>query len=208
MWYAWLMKRIALLLAVIAFVMIFFIDKPRTAPTIEFIGVSTGTLTTDVNQLNFKDRFSVKEHDIVAVVSFAQIEEGTRVQATWFSPDDRRMPLGRKEIVTQSGAKLARFSISSAEDWQPAPYMLDVRAMVGEGEHMLTASGSLHFFIGMDDEDVLEYQEELAAYKKQQEEEIRKAEAAAAAQAEAEAKAKEGPVTETGGIRGELRIEN
>lgn len=173
------MKRLALLIAVIAFVMIFFIDKTGTPPVIEFIGASTGTLTTDLKELKFKDRFETDEHQIVAVVSFAQIEQGSIVQATWFSPDDRRMPLGRKEIVTQSGAKLARFSIATTEDWKPAPYMLDIRAMTGEGEKQLTATGSIHFFIGMDDDEVQEYWTEYQAYQDQQAEERRKAEEAA-----------------------------
>jgi len=134
-------------------------------PFIEFIGISSGTLATDLQKLEFKERFDVTERNIVAVISFSEVAEGTNVQATWFTPDDRKMPLGRKNIVVGSGATITRFSLASKEDWNSAPLMLDIRAQSGEGETAKTASGQIHFFIGMTDHQVEEYQEEFNAWK-------------------------------------------
>ncbi|MBU0458527.1 hypothetical protein KJ652_02215 [Patescibacteria group bacterium] len=134
------------------------------AAMIEFIGISSGTLTTDLDNLEFKESFELDERNLVAVVAFKKVNDETNVQATWFSPDDRRMPLGRKSIVTESGATIARFSLASQEDWQKAPFMLDIRAMVGEGETMKTASGQLHFYMGMNEDEVESYNQEYAAW--------------------------------------------
>lgn len=135
-------------------------------PSIKFIGIGTGTLQTPVEELQFRDMFDVNDLALVAVVAFDQVEEGTTVQATWFSPDERRMPLGRTNIVTQSGATIARFSFASKEAWQPAPYMLRIDAMKGEGDKMLTATGSISFFIGMKQREVDQYRKEFDEWSK------------------------------------------
>jgi len=135
------------------------------SPEISFIGISEGNLETSPDDFVFKDKFEPDQHEIVGVVGFSTVAEGTRVQATWFSPDDRKMPMGRKTITVASGATIARFSIASTQDWQPSPYMLDIRAMFGEADEVRTASGQVHFFIGMEDEDVTKYWEEWSAWK-------------------------------------------
>lgn len=135
-------------------------------PVISFIGIATGTLTTDLQHLQFRDRFTVTDHQLVAVIGFRQVGEGTTVQATWFSPDDRRMPLGRTQIVTQSGATITRFSFASTRDWEAAPYMLQIDAFTGEGESMRSATGSLSFYIGLKEEDIAAYQKDFAEWKK------------------------------------------
>ncbi|MBU0766183.1 hypothetical protein KKF55_00120 [Patescibacteria group bacterium] len=142
-------------------------------PVIDFIGISTGTLTTELNDLNFRDQFEIYEHELVSAISFNTVPEGTQIQATWFSPDDRRMPLGRKTITTQSGAKIARFSLASKEDWAVAPFMLDIRANYGEGDTALTASGQIHFFIGLNDEQIESYKNEYTAWKENEAEKQR-----------------------------------
>ncbi|MDD5055255.1 MAG: hypothetical protein PHZ00_03220 [Candidatus Peribacteraceae bacterium] len=138
----------------------------QAKPSIQFIGIGAGSLKTPVEEIRFRDMFDVGESELVGVVAFDHIEEGTTVQATWFSPDERRMPLGRTNIVTQSGATVARFSFASREPWQPAPYMLRIDAMKGEGDEMLTASGSTSFFIGMKQRDVDRYRKEFDEWSK------------------------------------------
>ncbi|MFH1671108.1 MAG: hypothetical protein ABIA92_06050 [Patescibacteria group bacterium] len=138
-------------------------------PFINFIGISSGTLATNLDELEFTDSFDVIQRNIVAVISFSEVAAGTNVQATWFTPDDRRMPLGRKNIIVESGATIARFSLASKEDWTPAPFMLDIRAQSGEGETAKTASGQIHFFIGMTDTQKDEYKEEFSAWKEHEE---------------------------------------
>jgi hypothetical protein len=147
---------------------------------IRFIGVATGSLVSPVNSLQFNTRFKATDHDLVGVVAFADVQNGTSVQATWFSPDDRRMPLGRTEIVTKSGATVARFSLSSKKNWDSAPFLFQVLASRGEGEKQVTASGSLQFFIGMTDRDVKEYHDSYTEWEKRDTEKRR-------AMAEAEA---------------------
>ena len=134
-------------------------------PDISFIGISSGTLATPLDELEFKDRFSTDELNLVAVVAFRDPVDETNVQATWFSPDDRRMPLGRKTIKMESGATIARFSFASREEWQNVPFMLDIRANLGEGENRRTASGQLNFFVGMDDKQVASYWDDFNAYR-------------------------------------------
>jgi hypothetical protein len=135
-------------------------------PSIKFIGIGVGSLKTPVEDIQFRDTFDVKDLQLIAVVAFDRIQEGTTVQATWFSPDERRMPLGRTNIVTQSGATMARFSFASKESWQPAPYMLRIDAMQGEGETMQTASGSISFFIGMKQREIDQYRKEFDEWSK------------------------------------------
>lgn len=134
-------------------------------PKLSFIGVATGTLVTDLNALAFSNMFRTDDRNLVAVVGFEEVEEGTTVQATWFSPDDRNMPLGRTSIVTQSGATIARFSFVSNDPWTPAPYMLQVHAFTGEGDDMRSATGSVSFFIGMNDRQIAQYRQEFENWK-------------------------------------------
>lgn len=135
-------------------------------PVINFIGVATGALATDLSSLHFSDRFAVTDRQLVGVAGFSHIEEGSTVQATWFSPDDRHMPLGRTSIVAESGATIVRFSFASSKNWQPAPYMLRIDAMTSRGERQFIGTGSLQFFIGQSDADIAAYQTELTEWKK------------------------------------------
>jgi len=138
-------------------------------PVIQFIGISEGTLATTSNDLEFMQSFEATSRDLVGVVAFSAIADGSTVQATWFSPDDRSMPMGRTSIQTASGSKVARFTLSSQEDWESSPFMLDIRAWHGEEESRLTASGSVHFFTGMTDEEIMSYYEERRAWDDQKE---------------------------------------
>lgn len=137
-------------------------DSP---PVISFIGIATGTLVTDLNTMQFKSTFDPQDRNLVGVVGFEHIQQGSTVQATWFSPDDRRMPLGRTSIVTQSGATIARFSFASKDPWVPAPYMLQIDVYTGEGDSMRSATGSVQFYIGMNDEEISSYRKEFAEWK-------------------------------------------
>ncbi len=139
--------------------------SPHDSPVISFIGVATGNLVTDLADLRFSSTFERDERNLVGVVGFEYVKEGTTVQATWFSPDDRQMPLGRTSIVTQSGAKIARFSFGSRDAWTAAPYMLQIDAFTGEGEQKQSATGSVSFFIGMSDADITAYRNDYLAWK-------------------------------------------
>lgn len=143
-------------------------------PVISFIGISVGTLATPINQLTFRDRFTVNDRQLVALVSFEQITDGSEVWATWFSPDDRAMPIGRKTVFTQSGATLLRFTIASQDAWKPAPYALRVDAFAPHkpGERPLTATGSTQFFIDMTEREVGEYRAAYAEWKQRKMEEM------------------------------------
>lgn len=156
------MKR---LLLVLSFLFLTACSAGNDRPVISFIGVATGSLSTDLNRLHFQTQFTAMQRSIVAVVGFAHIKQGTTVQATWFSPDDRHMPLGRTSIVTESGATVTRFSFASTKDWQPAPYMLQIDAMTQNGNTQATGTGSLQFFIGMNDADIAAYQADYAGWK-------------------------------------------
>lgn len=152
------------------------------APEINFIGIGTGTLATDIAQIQFSQTFRRTDKELVAVVSFAHVAQGTEVQATWFSPDERTIPLGRSTIMTESGAHVARFSFASRVPWEPSPYQLRIDAMQGEGNAKQAASGTLSFFIGMKESDIQNYREEYTAWQKREQEVI------AAITAEEEAK--------------------
>jgi len=141
--------------------------------------MSSGSLATDLNALEFRTDFNPEETSLLGVVAFDEIPDGSVVQATWFSPDDRRMPLGRTQIVTESGAKVARFSFARAIPWDPAPYLLQVHAWPKDHPEA-TASGSIQFFIGMTEEEKKTYADEFAAWKKTEEEERIKREEEAA----------------------------
>ncbi|HVW66653.1 MAG TPA: hypothetical protein VHA78_02885 [Candidatus Peribacteraceae bacterium] len=151
-------------------------------PAINFIGIGTGTLVTDVNAIHFRNTFKTSETKLVGVVSFAHIAQGSTVQATWFSPDERVPPLGRTTITTESGAKIARFSFASKEPWKPAPYELRIDASTGKGENLKTDSGTLAFFIGMTQPDIDAYKKDYAAYQKTVAEQNAAAEAQQAAE--------------------------
>lgn len=144
-------------------------------PVITFLGVGSGTLTSQLESVTFTDRFDPKQRGLIAVVGFRDTHDGMPVEATWFSPDDRRMPLGRTTILLASGANIARFSIASTVDWQKAPYMLQVYARSGEGEEAQVASGSLSFFMGLSEKEIEDYRKEYAAWKVEEAEIIRKA---------------------------------
>ncbi len=163
------MKQVgSLSLALIGLCILTACGKTPVAPKINFIGIGTGTLTSDVNKINFNQMFTVKERQLIAVVSFEKIEDGSTVQATWFSPDERSIPLGRTPIVTQSGARIARFSFASQVDWKAAPYELRIDVQSKNGKPPLTTSGSLHFFIGMTEKDIQAYAQDYGAWMKQE----------------------------------------
>lgn len=131
---------------------------------IQFIGVSTGSLMSDIESLHFQTTFPKNEHGLVGIASFAKPMDGYRVNATWFSPDERRMPMGRSTIMLESGATIARFSLQSTTDWNPAPFTLRIDVYrPGETEE-LVSSGSTVFFIGMNQAQIDEYNKEFAAW--------------------------------------------
>ena len=134
-------------------------------PVLEFLGMSTGTLTTELSKLTFRDTFTITQHELVGVASFKSIADNTKVQATWFSPDERTMPLGRTIQITQSGAKVIRFSITARTNWKPAPYTLRLDALGSKGN--ITTSGSTLFFIGMKEQEIQEYFKEYAEWEKE-----------------------------------------
>lgn len=140
-------------------------------PVIGFIGVATGSLTSDIATMQFQQQFDPSASNLVAVVGFHSIATGSIVQATWFSPDERRMPLGRTEVVAQSGARMMRFSFSSRGPWQRAPYQFRIDAFTGKGEKMMTASGSTSFFVGMTTEEIDVYLRDFDDWKKMDAEE-------------------------------------
>ena len=78
------------------------------------------------------------------------------------------MPLGRTKIVTESGARIARFSFANKLEWEAAPFKLIVRAWPEE-DMAKTTSGSVQFFVGMNEEDIQAYSEEYDAYIKAKE---------------------------------------
>lgn len=154
------MKRV--FLAVLA---LFLVACAEQQQTITFIGVATGSLTTNLEQLQFRSNFPADEHEIVAVVSLDQPYDGANVQATWFSPDERRMPMGRSSILLESGATIARFSLRSATDWNAAPFTLRIDVYHPGETATLTSSGNTVFFIGMDQSQIDEYLKEFNAWK-------------------------------------------
>ncbi len=165
------MNRSALYIFVVATTLFLAACNTKVVqPQINFIGVGSGTLLSDVNAIQYTQIFDPSSRSLIAVVSFAEIIDGSTVQATWFSPDDRSMPLGRTTIETRSGAKLARFSFVSKENWQPAPYQLRIDVQSGtEPKTMKTTSGSLVFFIGMQETEIRKYMTDLAAWKRDDE---------------------------------------
>jgi len=140
-------------------------------PTIQFMGISPGGMQTTLEELKFGDRFPATEKEFVAVISLENAADGTSVEATWFSPDDRTMPLGRTAIVTESGASIARFTLATTDSWKPAPYKVIVD--VKESKNFITtATGSLQFFIGMTDKQIEAYQAEWTEFDRRNQEEL------------------------------------
>jgi len=164
------MKKLILLFS--SFLAISACSSPEAAE-ITFLGISSGTLTTAIDDLEFKDRFNKDEKNLVALVAFGESVDETDVQATWFSPDDRKMPLGRKSITMESGATIARFSFASTEDWQASPFMVDIRTRTGEGEDVKTSDEQLHFFVGLDENKITAYWDEFNSYKEHEAEKQR-----------------------------------
>lgn len=137
-------------------------------PDIAFIGVASGTMLTAREDLRFGERFPAAIHSIIGVAALKQPANGARVQATWFSPDDRRMPLGRRMIMLESGATVARFTLTNTENWVPAPYMLDIRVYApGKPDEAVveTGSGQVQFFVGMNEKAIAAYGEEFKEYQ-------------------------------------------
>lgn len=139
-------------------------------PQIQFIGIAKGTLATNVKDLAFQSTFEPSDRELIGVVAFEHVDEGTDVTATWFSPDDRQPPFGRKTVRTESGATIVRFSLANKEDWQPSPYMMEVRAVTTVGKQTLVDSGALHFVIGLDGDEIQDYVEEYSNWQREQQE--------------------------------------
>lgn len=151
-----------------------------STPAIGFIGIAKGDLRSDVSTLAFADRFSASDHSLVGVVALKEPVSAGRAVATWFSPDDRTMPLGRTTVELGSGATVARFSFANKENWKPAPYMLDVRLEVPARKsrpespvYRETSSGSMHFFIGLTDRQVQTYVDDYIEWQRREEEQRR-----------------------------------
>lgn len=163
-------------------------------PVLTFVGTASGTIETPTDALLFTDRFPDDLRSIVGVAAFETAPEGTEVMASWFMPDDRRPPFGRRNLTVESGALVARFTLASGGAWEAGPYLLQIHARMPtkEDESPLTASGSVQFFVGMTEEEIAAYREEYAAW-----EEARRAQAAAQEAAEAEAGTGTGTVLET-----------
>ncbi len=154
------MKHVLVACAVIALV-----GCSQQKPSIQFIGVSSGTLTTNIDSLRFRSNFLTNEHRILGVASFSAPMDGSSVSATWFSPDERQMPMGRTSIVLQSGATVARFSLQAKDDWKPSPFEFRIDVYAPGDTNVLVASGSIPFFIGMSDAEIREYTEEYKAWQ-------------------------------------------
>jgi hypothetical protein len=159
-----------------------------TSPVLSVIGISKGTLETPLEELQFSERFDVADRNLVGVAVFKNVVDGTHVMATWFSPDERTIPLGRSTLIIASGATIVRFSIGAPGTWKPSPYQLRIDAAVPlkptpsplekarrwVAPPPRTASGSVRFFIGMTDAQVQAYNEELEQWKKEDAERQRK----------------------------------
>lgn len=139
-------------------------------PRINFIGLSKGTLQSEADSLSFQNRFETTDRELIGIVAFDNIEEGSEVTASWFSPDDRTPPFGQNKVVTQSGAKIVRFSLANTEDWTPGPYMLQIRANTVEDDIVASASGSLQFAIGLTDDEIQAYVQDYAEWERRQQE--------------------------------------
>lgn len=140
--------------------------KAVIQPTLSFIEISKGNLETPVDELLFSSRFQPEDRNLIGVVGFTTISDGTTVQATWFSPDDRTMPIGREKIVTSDNVDVVRFLISPSENWTPAPYLLDIRAW--NDDPNLAVSGSAQFFVGLNDQEIEMYRKEYKEWQSNQ----------------------------------------
>lgn len=145
---------------------------PQSKPTITFLGVATGSLVSDLNTLQFTDRFSANDGEIIGVIGLKEPADGSLAVATWFTPDDRNMPVGRTSLTFASGATVGRFSFASDEKWNASPYMLSVRIYEKDenGSSKEVFKNSIQFFVDMTDEDISVYMEEYNAWKQEQEE--------------------------------------
>ena len=152
------------------------------APVLTFVGTASGTIETPTDALVFSDRFPDDLRSIVGVAAFEQALEGTEVMASWFAPDDRGPPFGRRNLTVESGALIARFTLASGGAWEAAPYLLQIHARMPtkEDESPLTASGSVQFFVGMTEEEIEAYREEYAAWEEARREQAAEQEAAEA----------------------------
>lgn len=149
-------------------------------PVLTFVGTASGTIETPTDALVFSDRFPDDLRSIVGVAAFETAPDGTEVMASWFMPDERRPPFGRRNLTVESGALVARFTLATVGAWEPGPYLLQIHARMPtkEGEPPLTASGSVQFFVGMTEEEIEAYREEYAAWGKERREQTAAREAA------------------------------
>ena len=139
--------------------------KDNGAPVISYMGMSTGSLVTDMAKLSFRNTFSVNDRSLIGLIAYKSLPNNTTVQATWFSPNDLTPPIGRTTQVTQSGANVVRFSIQNTRQWTPAPYMMQVATF--DANQKETSSGSIQFYIGMTPQQINEYEKAYAAQLQQ-----------------------------------------
>lgn len=126
---------------------ILLVSCTSVQPEIGFIGVGSGTVQTHTQDIVFSEEFPAGIQSVTAAIQFTAIEDGTHIMASWFSPDERRPPFGRRTITIQSGATVARFDLGNHEGFPPGQYLLRIDART-EGEDPKVASGSLTFWVG------------------------------------------------------------
>ncbi len=162
------MRRLCIFLSAVSLLCLTACDRtPVEPPSIDFIGIATGSLTTDLNALKFRNSFKKEETQLVGIVGFSHIDAGSTAQATWYSPDERTPPIGRSSAITQPGARTARFSFASGDGpWTSNSYKLRVDITTGHGIRKQTATGSLFFYIDKSDSEIRAYQEEYRAWLK------------------------------------------
>src|SRR3989338_3395987 len=78
-------------------------SKQEAQPVIGFVGVAEGTLSSDVKQLKFQDRFDAVQQKLVGVAAFDHVAPDTSVTAQLFSPDDELPPVAHTTLKTVSG---------------------------------------------------------------------------------------------------------
>lgn len=139
----------------------FWARKPEqptmTTPAMTFIGIGSGSLTSNLRAFVPQERISVSQRSVIGVVQFRGVPDGSSITASWFSPDDRSPPIGRSTATVSQGAQAARFLFATQHDWPPAPYQLHIDIQMGEKSVVRTLSGSTRFFIGLSDAQIREY---------------------------------------------------
>lgn len=145
----------------------FFLLTACTAsppPKVAFVGVASGSLATPLSDLAFTGVFPDGVVSVTAAVKIDHSVDGTKVMASWFHPDDREPPFGRRTLVIASGATVARFNLENPEGFPKGMYLLQVQ-LFDEG-NAPAGSGSVAFSVDMTEKDLQEYQAELNAWNR------------------------------------------